>query len=191
MYTDESTDYEPITAYNAKLNSLICRQGTRETVNRYYTRLKGVIEVLEYHQCLGGGDDPGLVYYKMEQAGETIDEDKHISGESTYEAYKALAIERFWATVMIINADNHRFGRLKRELANAYVKGRNEYPTTILAAYKLLLKYQSQEDKEQLLTIAPTASSTDESDQEVNDEDNEDFLKKLAFTQVQEETNEH
>ena len=183
MFTDENNNYEPISVYNAKLNSLICRQGEKETVNKYYNRFKGVIEVLAYHDCSSGGDDMGLVYYEMEQAGEDIDKTTQVPGDSDYKAYKALAMERFWATILIVNADNKRFGKLKQELANAYVKGRNEYLTTVLAAYELLLKQQGMGDNGTTIATASTVSLSDNSEEEENedskDAETQDFLSKM------------
>ena len=45
MYQYDRKDYKPITIYYAKLNALICHQGRNETINNYYTRLKGAIDV--------------------------------------------------------------------------------------------------------------------------------------------------
>ena len=73
MYSYNATEYEPIIIYNAKLNSLLCKQGTKESVNNYYNRLKGMKEVLSYHKC-SYGDDYAMVYYEMKEAGVNIDE---------------------------------------------------------------------------------------------------------------------
>ena len=45
MYQHDGNDYTPLTIYNAKLNSLICKQGSKETVHHYYTRFKGMMDI--------------------------------------------------------------------------------------------------------------------------------------------------
>ena len=125
MYQYESTTYSPIVAYHAKLNSLVCKQGKKESVQYYYNRLENLKEVLSYHNC-SFGDDLGLVHFEMKEGGIHINEMKHQPGNAVYNKFKIIAQERFWATVLLINATVDRFDSLKIDLANAYEKGKQE-----------------------------------------------------------------
>ena len=42
-----------------------------------------------------------------------------------------------------MNSDRIRYGELIRDLANSFVKGRNEYPEDLVSAHKLLVEYQT------------------------------------------------
>ena len=181
MYTDDNNDYKPITFYNAKLNSMTCRQGTMESVNNYYTRLKGLIEVLEYHDCANGGKDKAMVHYVMGLAGEQVDKDVHLPGEETYDSYVDYARERFWESVLIKNSDNKRFGGLKRELANAYVKGRNDYPGTLLATYELLLKYNCEVKEKEIKPSNTSKTVSDSETESEKDTETNKFIETMTF----------
>ena len=88
----------------------------------------------------------------------------HIPGEVTYEKFRSKTNDMFWAAVLIANSDVHLFSDLKRELANAYTKGKNDYPLTMLGAYELLLNYQGNEDEQSLKTKLTELVSESESE---------------------------
>jgi hypothetical protein len=51
------------------------------------------------------------------------------------------------ASTFLLNADDKRFGTLRADLANNFSRGQDQYPTTLLTAYQLLLSYKrSQRD---------------------------------------------
>ena len=106
--------------------------------------MKSVMDVLGYHDC-SVGDNMGLVHYEMNEEEVKI-LPQHVPGNSTYESYKNMASDRFWSTVLLLNSDNSRFGGLKKDLANSYAKGKNKYPSTLTASYKILLKYKEIDD---------------------------------------------
>lgn len=187
MYTQEGSDYEPISIYYAKVNSLICRQGKYESVNNYYTRLTAVVDVLEYYKCCLG-DDRAMVYYEMQEDGIIVDETKHVPGDPKYDVFRDRARERFWATAMIVNADPSRFNSLKVELSNSFVKGTCEYPVTMAGAYDLLLKYTLPThtvklqggEKESGNNTNSTPEASESSDSEA-DSETEKFVEKMTF----------
>ena len=64
MHHQDGNNYTPINIYKAKLGSLICCQGKKETVNRYYNRMKNLIEILVYDDYTHG-DKIGMVHFAM------------------------------------------------------------------------------------------------------------------------------
>ena len=189
MYQQQGSDYLPITIYEAKLNSLICRQGKKESLNRYYTRLKGHIEVLSFNDSTHG-DDIGMVHFVMREKGVTIKPKLHLPGNTTFESYRIEAQERFWATVFIMNTCSERFGSLKKDLANAYAKGNMEYPTSLTSAYELALKHKEIDDIQQNSSQTICSLTDDDSVQETTstnnkggevDSDTLQFMEGLSF----------
>lgn len=121
----------------------------------------------------------------MKEYGVVPDPTEHVPGNETYKVYRYAVEERFWATVFIINACNARYGGLKKDLANTFIKGQNDYPLTSVAAYELLLRYAAGGNKTKLKT-APTGhltsdSEEDESEVDKEDPDNNKFNKAVAF----------
>ena len=84
MYQHDNSDYEPLSMFSAKWNAMKCKQGRWESTNNYYTRFKGVIEVLEYYQC-SNSTDIGMVHYAMKICHEEVDTDIHVPGNEEYD----------------------------------------------------------------------------------------------------------
>ena len=60
-------------------------------------------------------------------------------------AREAFMRNRYAADLFLMNADPARYGRLRVELANAYVSGREEYPTNLAEAYSRMVHYKMTE----------------------------------------------
>ena len=60
------------------------------------------------------------------------------TGESDADVRAAIH-QREVATYFILGADKHRFGKLQRDLQDNFARGTNQFPTTLTAAYNLLL----------------------------------------------------
>ena len=61
-----------------------------------------------------------------------------VTGESDTNAQAAIH-QREVATYFILGADRNRFGKLQHDLQDNFTRGTNQFPTTVTAAYNLLL----------------------------------------------------
>ena len=50
--------------------------------------------------------------------------------------------EKYLAVALLTAADRSRFGKLVKDLENDFTKGQNIYPTSVTAAYNLLMNYK-------------------------------------------------
>ncbi len=90
-------------------------------------------------KAFGGspGIHRGLVDAELDRRGLTNPNDAQI------EAAENVAVEQVKAALLISGADRRKFGKLKDELANNYLLGRNQYPDTLEKAGRILSNYQS------------------------------------------------
>jgi Zinc knuckle len=70
-------------------------------------------------------------------------------------AIQTVARERFLATSFLLNSDWSRYGRLIVDIENAFIQGQNRYPTTITAAYNLLVNWK-QDPRNFIQSLGPT-----------------------------------
>ena len=84
---------------------------------------------------------PGLAY-------ETLTEEQKLNLHSS-------ASELYQATMFLHQSDRRRYGKLLEEIENAFTKGNNNYPETLVKAYHLLSEYKHYQPK-----FVPTDSSS-------------------------------
>ena len=60
-----------------------------------------------------------------------------------YDLYEVeiTAKEQFLAVAFLLGADTVRYGTCVKAMQNAYLKGNNDYPQTVTAAYHFLLHW--------------------------------------------------
>eukprot|EP00957_Ditylum_brightwellii_P071203 5412648-Ditylum_brightwellii.AAC.1 len=115
-------------------------QKDRMTLEQYLDKFLNHREIVE--ECGGNaGLHPGLINAALEEVGFDLDYPLSIRAEDRKSAERDTK-EAYLAYVFLSNANKIKFAPLLRELANAYLHGNNEYPQTITAAHKLLVRWE-------------------------------------------------
>ena len=122
----DSGQYPYIAFFQACRRFYNLSQG-RKTVTEYYHAFKTEYDTIG---LLHGWPPPNLELDAGVQPGAT--------GESNAEVQAAVH-QREVATYFILGADKHRFGKLQHDLQDNFARGTNQFPTTLTAAYNLLL----------------------------------------------------
>jgi hypothetical protein len=125
----EHTENRFVSLINAKAAIFQYRQGQNQSVTEYFETYKELIAVLESYE--GRLHDP-----------EEAAPDATLLTGLTVEERDTYMRDRYCAILFIRNADSHRFDGLKAELSNDFSKGRDEYPTNLTDAHKLLATYK-------------------------------------------------
>lgn len=120
-----------VSLMDAKASFYNCRQQQGQSADSYLEELKGWSDNIEYH---GGSVSESF----------TLIPDMDDDGEPrTLVQRTALARDRTLATALIRGADQTRYGTLIVDLSNQFAMGKDEYPTTLTAAYSLLVTYKT------------------------------------------------
>ena len=122
----DSGQYPYVALFQARRRFYNLSQG-RKTVTEYYHAFKTEYDTIG---LLHGWPLPNLELDAGVQPGAM--------GESDAEVQAAVH-QREVATYFILGADKHRFGKLQRDLQDNFARGTNQFPTTLTAAYNLLL----------------------------------------------------
>ena len=122
----DSGQYPYVALFQARRRFYNLSQG-RKTVTEYYHAFKTEYDTIG---LLHGWPSPDLELDAGVQPGATGESDAVI---------QAAIHQREVATYFILGADKHRFGKLQRDLQDNFARGTNQFPTTLTAAYNLLL----------------------------------------------------
>ena len=122
----DSGQYPYIALFQARRRFYNMSQG-KKTVTEYYHAFKTEYDTIG---LLHGWLPPDLELDAGLQPG--------VTGESDTDAQAAIH-QREVATYFILGADRNRFGKLQRDLQDNFARGTNQFPTTLTAAYNLLL----------------------------------------------------
>jgi hypothetical protein len=152
----ESHDYLYKAMYMATKKFYNYRQGHSETEAEYMANFKDLLDAIIYY---GGslGEDPVLVRAELINLGHDMDSYDSLPpksrtkmnldlgpGSSEYKRATKLAQEKFFAVSFLMSSDPRRYKNLLIELENDHSKGIGNYPTTLTAAYSLLVNYRTQ-----------------------------------------------
>jgi hypothetical protein len=107
------------------------------TTQDYLKHFQNMVDVIDH---TGGvvGKLPGLEGKLLLLKGKTL-------AQMTIEERAALPLEsqeRYLAMAFMLSANRSRYGRLLEEMENKYLKGANNWPTTVTGAYHLLTNYR-------------------------------------------------
>ncbi|KAI2513612.1 hypothetical protein MHU86_752 [Fragilaria crotonensis] len=125
---------------DARHSFLACKQLIGQSADEYAKCLLGWADTIETH-----GGNVAANY-------ELIPAIDRAGNARSIEARKDIARERTLGIALIRSADASRYGTLITDLANQYAKGKDEYPTDVVAAKSLLVMYKTP-------TNAPTNRS--------------------------------
>ena len=129
--------------FDAYRNFYIFRQAQDKSNSEYLEQFKNVLEVLQQHGGSIGNDELFINHDKIWKTLATRNRT-----DDNKERALARCKERFLAYSFIYKADNERYGKLKEELQNDYMKGNNTYPETLVEAFQLLNNYKQPYKKQ-------------------------------------------
>jgi hypothetical protein len=116
-----------------------CTQGKFVTTQAYLENFQNVIDVVVH----SGGEiagHPGVSTGIIAEKGLV----KANMTEVQIEEVRAENSSRSTAMAFLLGCDRARYGRLIDDLENDFLQGRNNYPTTIAAAYNLLTNWKQE-----------------------------------------------
>jgi hypothetical protein len=125
----EQTENRFMALVKAKADLFQCKQGQNQSTHDYHDTFKELLSVLESY---GGKLHDPITAVPTVLAEATADKLDHNEKNK-------LMRERYSAALFIRNADGVRYGPLRDALSNAFGLGRDEYPTSLVDAYQLLL----------------------------------------------------
>jgi hypothetical protein len=125
----EQTENRFTALVKAKAELFQCKQGQNQSTRDYHDTFRELLSVLESYG--GKLHDPikAVPTALAEANAEKLDDD----------GKDKLMRERYSTALFLGNADGTRYGPLRDALSNAFGLGRDEYPTSLVDAYKLLL----------------------------------------------------
>ena len=120
-----------VSLHGTLLSFLTMRQYQTETNDAYLTRFKSNVETLK----LAGGEHV-LVSNDLINKSVTNITDTDIQKEK----------EHVLAVAFILRSDEHRYKKLLDDLKSSANRGRDEYPTSLTAAFDLLVRESGEYD---------------------------------------------
>jgi hypothetical protein len=129
------------------------QQSKTTAVHEYYDHFKNVVAVAIATGCTIG-DHEGLRDYLLRSSTpprryQDLDDDEKVE-------LLLQTQECFLGTLFLLNADRSRFGSLIENTENAFLQGRNNYPTSLDASYALLSNWKC--DPRMLVQVVGAAS---------------------------------
>jgi hypothetical protein len=138
----EGQKFLPLALYQSKANLYSLRQH-QMTNPQYLERFQNLMDVASAYNgqlydmaivnICHDRLHPGVEY-------ETLDVPQK-------QAVHTAASELYQATMFLQQSDRRRYGKLLEELENAFTKGNDDYPVTLVNAYRLLSEYKHWEPK--------------------------------------------
>jgi hypothetical protein len=125
----EQTKNRFMALIKAKADLFQCRQGQNQSTHDYHDMFKELLSVLESY---------GGKLHDPIEAVPTVLAEANAKKLDNYGKDKRMR-ECYSAALFLCNADGARYGPLRDALSNAFGLGRDEYPTTLVDAYQLLL----------------------------------------------------
>ena len=110
------------------------RQSERMSNSDYLEKLRDLVEVYEH---LGG--EPGTSKARV----DTFLIDPDLADDDERQEAKTKARDQYLAVLLLTKSDPKRYGPLVADVENAYTRGQDGYPTTVSAAYDMLVNYKN------------------------------------------------
>ena len=120
-----------ISMLDAIANFVNCRHQQGQSVDHYLEALKSRADAIKYHG--------GTIVLNLNLAPEFKDDGTRYTDEERMK----VARDRTLARALIRGSDPTRFGAHVAELANQFIRGKDEYPTDLASAYSLLVTYRT------------------------------------------------
>ena len=137
-YNHRADQYQPYAIMMAMKTAFLTRQGDDTSNADWFEQFKNIVVAVE---ACGGS----FIFPKIQ---ERIRE-AHYPGISSDQLTKkqkdnadVITRELSLATLYIMNSNRQRYGQLKQDLENDYLKGHTNYPSNMIEAQKLLVNYK-------------------------------------------------
>lgn len=126
-----------LSIHQAKKRFFTLFQNKEATVAQYYDTFKNTLDVLE---AQGGsiGDDDGIRRY----VAKTKKIDFDAASEDELVTIVSEARDMYLAVAFLSGADRGRYQDLMTDLENNFAQGFNKYPSTLVEAYELLVRWK-------------------------------------------------
>ena len=138
IFKFEDESYPMHSLFKANESVYLIKQQEDESNVKYYERFCNAVEAAEQYGACFGVDEATLMtdeeYRELSQRQQQSKAEK--------DKAKKRVKEKYLAYIFINKLDANKYGNLKKELQNDYAKGKNNYPGTVLEAYKLLTNYR-------------------------------------------------
>jgi hypothetical protein len=146
VFDFEDRKYQPLAMRQAKLAFLNYKQSEFMTNSDYYQGFENRAEVAKSHHVVLYDRYVAVTLMKNNPAHALYDFEDTTSANILTEAERdnyLLAAEQICLAICFLDgSDKKRFGRLLQDLENDYTKGLNNYPDTLVKAYKYLNDYK-------------------------------------------------
>jgi hypothetical protein len=120
------------------------RQGERMSNSTYLKKLKLLIEVYEHNGGKPGGGVSRVTEF-------LVGDEPNIKDPNQCAAAAAHAHEEYIAILLLTKSDPKRYGDLVSAMVNEYTRGQDGYPTTVSAAYDMLVGVISRKCEEKII----------------------------------------
>ena len=140
------------------------------TVQAYLEQFQNMLAVIEHS---GGslGEHTGIEQAIANNRGRVYE----LMEEMEQALIKRDAQAQYLATTFILGADQSKYRRLIENLENDHLQGRNNYPTTVAAAYNLLTNWK-QDPCNIMQIVGPTNDGVSFTNMDENNKDEEAIM---------------
>ena len=131
-YNFQEVKYSPASVHTIIDRFINCRQKEDESNQAYLQRYNNAVTALETN---------GVTVLASEVIAKQENKDYDTKTPDEQDDLKDEAAQRFFAYGYLKGMDRTRYGSIKEELHNKYLKGQRNYPRTITDAYQLQQNY--------------------------------------------------
>ena len=137
VYMFQSQKSLPHAIHESVRRFYFLQQNKTDTAAAYLENFTNVVDVIT---ATGGsiGNHKDILQAVADE--EKLDLDTATPDE--LKSITATAKERYLAVAFLLSSDRTRYGRCIEELENSFLKGNDEYPRTVTAAFNLISKYK-------------------------------------------------
>jgi hypothetical protein len=138
----EDQKFLPLALYQSKANLYSLRQN-QMTNPEYLERFQNLMDVASAYN--GQLYDMAIVNICHDRLHPGVEYET--LGTAQKQVVHTAASELYQATMFLQQSDRRRFGKLLEELENDFTKGNDDYPTTLVNAYRLISEYKHWEPR--------------------------------------------
>lgn len=137
----QSSTYPTMAMISSSKSLFKMNQGKYEDLIEFKKRFTAVAEVLDHIEADLSGYTKGLANKILKKEHNV---DRKDANEAQIEAAQKTAKNRFLAGMFLDGADPLRYRAVLEDLRNQYLKGKNEYPENVTAAFNMLQNWSAK-----------------------------------------------
>ena len=134
----DEQEYLPLALHQAKANLYNIRQGSLSNAE-YLEKFNNVVNIATAYN--GKLHDQAITDIATETAHAGVDYDTLTAAQQAIVQENAKYM--YLTCALLCQSDRKRYGRLLKELENGYTKGNSKYPTDLVTAYRMIIKYKN------------------------------------------------